>query len=144
MTARQSGEVYRCELYRAGHTVHHIQALRSVGEANREGRLTEVLGNVISVDFGGVTRQYRNHDTDRLMDLIGVGGTVRVCEGYDILRGAGDYCFSVLDADEPWVPCDHEPLTSFTPEALAERLETHGGFLVPGAAVVEDATGPRA
>jgi len=144
VTARECGEVYRCELYRAGHTVHHIQALHSVGELHREGRLTEVLGNVITVDFGGLTRQYRNHDTDRLVDLVGLGGTVRVCEGYDILRGAGSYCFSVLDADEPWVPCDHEPLNWFTPEALAERLETHGGFLVPGTAVVEDATGPRA
>ena len=141
--ADEPGQVYRCELYQAGHTVHHIQALRSHGQPHRQGTLTGVVGNVLTVDFGDEIKRYRNHDTDRLVDLVGIGGGVRVCQGYVILRGAGNYCFSILDADEPWIPCDHEPLTSFTPEALVERLQTHGGFLVPGAAV-EDATRPHA
>ena len=142
--AKKAGSVYRCELYRAGHMVHHIQAMRSHGELHWTGTLTDVLGNVITVDFGDVSRHYRNHDPDRLVDLVGIGGTVRVCEPYDILRGAGSYCFSILGADEQWVPCDHEPLTSFTPEALVERLQTHGGFLVPGTALVDDAEEPYA
>jgi hypothetical protein len=135
--AKKTGSVYRCELYVAGHMVHHIQALHSHGEPHRTGILADVLGSVITADFGDEIRHYRNHDSDRLVDLIGMSGTVRVCEGYAILRGAESCCFSILDADEPWVPCDHEPLTSFTPEALTERLRTHGGFLVPGALVID-------
>ena len=142
MRADESGQVYRCELYQAGHTVHHIQAIRSHGEPHRPGRLTGVLGNVLRVDFGDEIKRYRNHDTDRLVDLVGIGGGVRVCQGYVILRGAGNYCFSILGADEPWIPCDQESLTSFTAEALAERLQTHGGFLVPGPDVL-DADIPR-
>ncbi len=137
MTAEKTTKVYMCELYQAGHTVHHIQANRSAGEPHRHGTLTEVLGNVITVDFGNEMGRYRNHDPDRLVNIVGIGGAVEVCERYVILRGNGGYCFSIQDADEPWIPCDHEPLTSFTPEALAERLETHGGFLVPGDALVE-------
>jgi hypothetical protein len=143
VTAKNAAKVYMCELYQAGHTVHHIQANRSAGEPHRQGMLTEVLGNVITVDFGSEIRRYRNHDPDRLVDIVGISGSVGVCERYVILRGNGGYCFSILDADKPWIPCDHEPLTSFTAEALAERLQTHGGFLVPGVAV-EDATGPHA
>ncbi len=133
MTAKDAAEVYTCELYQAGHTVHHIQANRSAGEPHRQGSLTEVRDDVITVDFGNEIRRYRNHDPDRLVDIVGIGGSVGVCERYVILRGNGGYCFSILDADKPWVPCDYEPLTSFTPEALARRMETHGGFLVPGA-----------
>jgi len=135
--ADESSQVYRCELYQAGHTVHHIQALRSHGQPHRQGTLTGVVGNVLTVDFGDEIKRYCNHDTGRLVDLVGIGGKVRVCQGYVILRGAGNYCFSILDADEPWIPCDHEPLTSFTPEALAERLQTHGGFFVPGPDVLD-------
>ena len=137
MTAKNATKVYMCELYQAGHTVHHIQANRSAGEPHRQGTLTGVQGNVITVDFGDETKRYRNHDPDRLVSLIGIGGSVRVCEGYVILRGNGGYCFSIDDAENPWVPCDHVPLTSFTPDALAERMETHGGFLVPGPLVLE-------
>lgn len=137
MTAKKATKVYMCELYRAGHTVHHIQANRSAGEPHRHGTLTEVLGNIITVDFGDEIRRYRNHDPDRLVDIVGIGRSVEVCERYVILRGIGGYCFSILDADTPWVPCVHEPLTSFTVEALAERLQTHGGFLVPGPVVLD-------
>jgi len=142
VTAKKATKVYMCELYQAGHTVHHIQANRSAGEPHRHGTLTEVLGNVITVDFGHEVRRYRNHDPGRLVDIVGIRGAVEVCEPYVILRGNGGYCFSVLDADKSWVPCVHEPLTSFTPEALAERLETHGGFLVPGPAAL-DANSPH-
>jgi len=140
--AKKIQESYRCELYQAGHEVHYIQARLSYGQPHGQGTLTEVLGNVITVDFGNEIRRYRNHDPDRLVDIVGIGGNVEVCERYVILRGNGGYCFSILDAAEPWVPCDHEPLTSFTAEALAERLETHGGFLVPGP-VVLDANTPH-
>jgi hypothetical protein len=140
--AKKTGNVYRCELYQAGHTVHFIQVNRSAGEPDRQGKLTEVAENVITIDFGDQIKRYRNHDPDRLVDIVGIGRTVRVCERYVILRGNGGYCFSIQDADEPWVPCDHEPLTSFTAEALAERVQTHGGFFVPGGAVELDEKPP--
>ena len=124
-----------CELYRAGHMVHHIQAIHSAGEVHREGSLVASNGNVITVDFGDELKQYRNHDVERLVEIIGIGGKVRICESYVILRfprGGGNFCFSISNIDEPWIPCDDAPLTSTSPEALAERLATHGGFLVPG------------
>jgi hypothetical protein len=134
---------HRCELYQAGHEVHYIQARRSFAKPHRRGTLTEVLGNVITVDFEDEIKRYRNHDPDRLVDIVGIGRTVRVCERYVILRGNGGHCFSIQEADEPSVPCDHEPLTNFTLEALVERMQTHGGFLVPGNLVV-DAETPHA
>ena len=45
------------------------------------------------------------------------------------------YC--IIDADEPWVPCDYSPLTSASPEKVAERIRTHGGFMVPGQQLLE-------
>jgi hypothetical protein len=130
-----------CQFYRAGHTVHHIQAIRSIPEAHRNGRLVAVDENRITIDFGDEAADYRNHDTERLVDMVGIGGNVRICERFVILRGMGDYCFSIAGADEPWTPCDTTPITSMSPEALAERLKTHGGFLVPGHLVTGDSGG---
>jgi hypothetical protein len=98
--------------------------------------------NKITVDFGDEIKEYRNHEVERLVEIIGIGGAVQVCERYVILRdaipkGGGTYCFSIAAADKPWVPCDNTPLTSFDAGSLAERLTTHGGFSVPGPAVLE-------
>ena len=125
----------KCQLYLAGHTVHYIQAIHSVGEVHREGSLMASNCNVITVDFGDELKKYRNHEVERLVEIVGIGGNVRICESYVILRfpqGGGNACFSISEIDEPWIPCDHTPLKSISPEALAERLNTHGGFLVPG------------
>jgi hypothetical protein len=125
----------RCELYLAGHTLHYIPATRSVREPHRTGYLIAANGNVISVDFGDEVKRYRHHAVERLVEIVGIGGKVQVCEGFGILRfphGGGNFCFSVKEIDKPWIPCDDTPPTSTSPEALAERLNTHGGFLVPG------------
>ena len=129
--------ISECQLYRPGHTVHHIQALRSQGQPSRVGRLTAAEGNLITVDFGG-TESYVNHDVDRLLGIIKIGWSVRVCERYRILQGAGGHCFSIANPADPWIPCDFEPLTSASPEALSEHLKTHGGFLVPGQQLLAD------
>ena len=121
----------RCEPYGSGHVVHHIPANRSHGEPSRKGRLLDVIENVITVDYGDEIKTYRNHDPDRLVDIIGIGGSVYACELSRILRSAGSYCFSVSRADVPWIPCDFRPLRSTTPQALADRVITHGGFVVP-------------
>ena len=132
----------RCEMYVPGHTVHWIQAHRSAGLPHRTGRLTAVEDDVITVDFGGEVTKYRNCDPERLLEIVGIGRTVGVCERYWILKSSSGYVFSVAPADAPWqVPCDFSPLPSATPEALAERLETHGGFSVPGRRLVEALAG---
>ena len=58
----------RCELCRAGHTVHHIQALHSTKGPHRIGRLTTADGNTITVDFDDEVKRYRNHELERLAD----------------------------------------------------------------------------
>jgi hypothetical protein len=135
--ARKKNKVRRCQLYTDGHVVHHIQAIHSYGRPHRSGRLVDIDGNELTVDFGIDVKRYRNHDPDRLVGIIGIGGEVRDCESYVILRGGGSYCFSISAIDKPWTPCDFEPLRSATPEALAERARTHGGFVVPGAQVLK-------
>ena len=107
-----------CELYFAGHSVHWIQAKRSYGQPHRSGKLVGVDGNVVSIDFDTEIKRYVNCDPDRLLELVGIGNSVRVCEPYVIMRSRYDYCFSIADADDPWVPCDYSPLTSASPEAL--------------------------
>jgi hypothetical protein len=78
----------------------------------------------------GTTEQYRNHEVERLVEIVGLGGEVRICESYSILRGGGDYCFSIGAGE--WVECDDEPLTSTSAESLVDRLKSHGGFVVAG------------
>jgi len=131
-----------CQLYRAGHTVHWIQAIHSSGTPHRIGRLIDVAEIVITIDFGDEIKRYRSHEPERLLEIVESRGfEVRVCEEFVILRvdqadGSGSYCFSVVDADKPLIRCDNKPLRSTTPEALVERLETHGGFAVEGRALL--------
>ena len=70
-----------------------------------------------------------------------------VCDEYVILRYHYDHfgssCFSISSVDKPWTPCDFEPLRSATPEALAERARTHGGFVVPGSQVLQGLEDPN-
>jgi hypothetical protein len=77
------------------------------------------------------------------VEIVGIGGPVRVCAtGYSILRyDHGDRsssCFSIAHVEEPWSECDEAPLATTTAEALAERMRTHGGFLVPAASIKTD------
>lgn len=131
-----------CELYLAGHTVHWIQANRSAGQPHRHGRLVAVEGNLVTVGFEDGVRHYRNHTPERLLEIVGIGGAVEVCEDYVVLRHRTDHrgahLFSVARAEWPWIPCDDTPLTSAAPEALAERLRTHGGVVVAGPDVLNE------
>lgn len=125
----------RCERYVRGHTPHIIQVKLSWREEPRIGRLLSVDDNIIDVDFGSHFEQFRNHEPERLFEIVGVGKTVRVFSS--ILKGGRGYCWSIARADAPWQPCNNEPLTATTPEALADHIDTHGGFLVPGVEVQE-------
>jgi hypothetical protein len=128
----------KCALYRSGHTVHPIQANRSIGQAHRHGHLIAVDGDLITVDFGGEVKSYWNHEVERIVEIVGIAGEVRICEDYLLLRGGGNYCFSILAADESWTPCDYQSISSASPQDLAQRVKTHGGFLVPGDSVETD------
>jgi hypothetical protein len=124
-----------CQLYFAGHTPHWIQSKQSLGEPDRIGRLVAVEENIIAIDYFSEIKYFANHDVERLVEIIGIGGSVSVVERFVILRG-GVTCFSIQEADEPWIECDYSPLTSTTFDALAERLRTHGGYTVPGQELV--------
>jgi hypothetical protein len=71
----------KCELYVSGHTVHHIQALRSHDAEKRVGGLAAVEGTVITADFNGDIEHYRNHEPERLLEIIGIRGTVSTSSG---------------------------------------------------------------
>ena len=94
------------------------------------GRLRSVDGDVIDIDVGDHVAQFRNHEPERLLEIVGLGGTVRVFSS--ILQGWTNHVWSIARAADPWTPCNNEPLTATTPGALVSRIETHGGFFVPG------------
>lgn len=94
----------RCRFFGAGHTVHWIPGNKSAGEEHRSGVLAAVEGNVITIDFGDEIKEYRNHDPDRLLQIIKIGGRVAVCEEWVVLRARG-YLFSSADIDRPWSEC---------------------------------------
>jgi len=137
-------EPRRCELYFAGHTVHWIQALRSAAQPHVTGTLLAVEDHVITVDLAGEEHQWRNHDPERLLESIGVGGEVRVCADWFILtyRPPGSMAFtydslSIYPIHKPWTPCAYTPFEATSFEDLAERARTHGGFSIPGRVVTD-------
>jgi hypothetical protein len=122
----------RCQMYLPGHSVHWIQARKSEPGPFEVGILTEVNGDVITLEFGTEYRRYRNHEVERLVEIVGIDNGVHVSERYRILRSRTGYLFSIATVGDRSVSCDATPLATVTPEALAERLETHGGFSIPG------------
>jgi hypothetical protein len=134
----------KCDLYLAGHCHHWIQARKA-----SESRTSPRVGKLEAIDDDGfiVVRyldkigHYRNHDVGRLVDITRPGIKVRVFERYRLLSvdlpdgSARMFCIAI--EDDEWTPCSYLPLTSATPEALAERLATRGGFSVPGNEIVD-------
>ncbi len=106
----------RCGRSGSGHTPNVVQIKVCLRDTPRKGKLLGVEDNVISVDFGDQIVRYRNHEPERLLEIVGIGGTVRVFSS--LLQSWSDYCFSILDADAQWIPCDDEPLRSTTTGAL--------------------------
>ena len=132
----------KCDLYLPGHEVHWIQAKKSSEVTPSTGTLVDVADGVISVEYLDRLAHYRHHRVERVLKVTKRGAKVRVCERYRILavdleqRRVKLFCIA-LDKDK-WRPCSFEPLTSATPEALAERLNFRGGFSVPGHQVEAD------
>ncbi len=100
----------------------------------------EVSEGWITVSYLDRTARYRHHDLIAVAEIAEPSAKVRVCERYRLLnvqlsnQVSKGFCIA-LESDE-WTPCSYEPLVDVTPEALAERLETRGGFSVPGESVV--------
>jgi hypothetical protein len=130
-----------CDLYLPGHNVHWIPALKAVGNAAEDQRTRATLvvaadGVIVASHADGGLVRYRTHSTDQIRRIATPGDEVIVCESYRILgipgpRGATRMFCIALDRDE-LRPCSASPITAATPEVLAERLATRGGFSVPG------------
>lgn len=128
-----------CTSYAPGHTLHWIQATRTINNAavsaaSWTGLLVGLDGEVLTVKADDDRRlvHFRNHDPERLAAVAHLPAAVLVNDQFAILR-VGSYGFSVLrDVGEALSPCPTDPLPDgATYEQLAERVTTHGGFSVP-------------
>jgi hypothetical protein len=101
-----------CGTYRRGHDVHYVPATRSSDVPHLRGKLALVSGNLIVIEIGrGGYRSFYNHHPQRLLSIIKIGGTTRIPEGCgSILRSGGGDCFSILPAEEEYVPCGEQRL----------------------------------
>lgn len=94
---------------------------------------------MITVEYLDKVGHYRNHDAQKILNVAEPGTKVQVFEDYGLLGVDMDHytyrCFCIADAERPWTPCSYEPMVATTPEALADRLASRGGFSVPGQVV---------
>jgi hypothetical protein len=129
----------RCTSYEAGHTVHWIQALHTankpeVARRTRRGTLVAVDGDVLMIRFAvdAEPEGFRNHEPQRLLTIARrLPTAVSLNDRYCILL-VDTYCFSVRPAARgPLGQCPVDDPVDSSPEALAERTRTHGGFSVP-------------
>jgi hypothetical protein len=136
MTVKRPKKPAKCDLYIPGHCTHPMQARKASETRSTTGTLIGVNNGVIAVEYLDKENHFRNHDCEELTEIAQPGTKVRVYEGFrllgvDLERGSWR-SFSVAFADDPWTACSYEPLTSVTPESLAERLASRGGFTVSG------------
>jgi hypothetical protein len=139
MTANRPTKAAKCDLYIAGHCSHPIQCRKAAGTKWTTAILVGIEDGVITVEHMGTLSRFRSHDAQLLEDIAPVGTPLRFYEsfrllGVDLGRASWKPIY-IADADDQWVPCDNTPITSTTPEALAERLQTHGGLLMPGTSI---------
>ena len=129
-----------CDLYRPGHLAHWIQARKAYDGPASWGKVAEVNGGWITVSCLDRTARYRTHDLANVAEIAERGAKVRVSERYRLLNVqlsnhvSRGFCVA-LESDE-WTTCSYELLADVTPESLADRLESRGGFSVPGESVV--------
>ena len=132
---RYRGPRPTCDLYLQGHLVHWVQAKKATEHRFSWGRLEAVEEQTVTVRYLDRVGRYRTHDTAELAFYTSVGDKLSVCEPYGVLRYDIDdrrtLLVGVTDADAPWEPCRYRPLEQITPDTLAERIRTHGGYSVP-------------
>jgi hypothetical protein len=96
-----------CDIYGQGHRPHPRPITLSHGGPYRKGRIVDVEGRVFTVEFDDAIRRFQNHEVERLLQIVGKSGRVRLGVDYpSILRNSGNYCFSVLDAESQWTECN--------------------------------------
>lgn len=97
----------RCQIMGRGHNPNPIAVRRSADAQRHPGRLAEVECTLVTVVFGpGKVLRARNHDPERLVSIVKLGGVVDVPVNFpSILRTYGGYQFSLLPGDEELVPC---------------------------------------
>jgi hypothetical protein len=101
----------KCKIMGRGHHPNPIAVRRSTEAPRRPGRLAAVEGTLVTVFFGpGEVLFARNHDTERLLGIIRIGGVVDVPTAYpSLLRTYNGYQFSILPGDEELQPCTDDP-----------------------------------
>ncbi len=124
-----------CDLYLRGHLVHWVQAQKAAEHKFSWGRLEAVDKGIVTVHYLDRIGRYRTHDTAELGFYAVPGDKIGVCEPYGVLRYDFDarrtLLIGVADPAAPWEPCRYEPRERITPDTLAERIRTRGGFSVP-------------
>ena len=94
-----------CYTWGCGHKPHYIAANKSIGQPHHAGRLADVDGNLVVVDFGDEFEQYFNHSTAQVLANIGLWGRVYMY-GW-LLKSTGGHCFSLLPTTEQWESCEY-------------------------------------
>jgi hypothetical protein len=124
-----------CDLYLPGHLVHGVQAKKAAQHKFSWGRLEGIDEAVVTIRYLDRVGRYRSHDTAELVFYSALGDKIGVCEPYGVLRYDIDnrrtLLVGVTDTAAPWVPCRYQPLEQITPDTLAQRIRTQGGFSVP-------------
>jgi len=116
----------RCGLYRAGHDVHFVQAIRSGNddEAWPGTASVDAAGSIsITLDSGSVTRRW-THDPGRLAHLLAESGghvLLRTKSILSIPHGDGAYCVSVGDGPTPCPPANEDLSDLSWDQLLARR-----------------------
>jgi hypothetical protein len=132
---RYRGSRPTCDLYLPGHLVHWVQAKKASEHKFSWGRLEAVEEPIVTVRYLDRVGTYRTHDTAELAFYASIGDKISVCEPYGVLRYDIDdqrtLLVGVADADAPFEPCQYRPLERITPDVLAERIRSRGGFGVP-------------
>jgi hypothetical protein len=98
----------RCGILGRGHNVNHIPAIKSHNVLHHQGRLVDVQGDVVAIEYpNGRIDRFRNHDVGRLVDIIRLGGVVKLPEGFYpwLIKSIDGNCFSLLPISEEWRPC---------------------------------------
>lgn len=132
-------EPRRCALYLPGHTAHPIQARLGWEDETpgEDGRLRNIEGNELVIEFEGGERRFRNHEAQRLAAVAErLGERVVYRARLGLLRfsqpaGAriGGFLFCVAVAEATWRECVSEaPRGPATVEQIAHATLNHGGF----------------
>ena len=101
----------RCQVMGQGHNPNPIAVRRSADARRRPGRLAGVEDTLLTVFFGpGEVLRARNHDPERLVSIVRLGGVVDVPVDYpSLLRTYDGYQFSLLPGDGELEPCTDDP-----------------------------------